>query len=251
MPELLILGTSNAIPDINHENTHMAVSGNGHTILVDCANNPIVHLQQAGLNIDQISDLILTHFHPDHVGGVPSLLMNSWLMGRTAPLTIYGLSHTLDRTESLMDAYEWKTWPNFFPVKFVRVPETEKFLLLEDEEFRIHSSPVCHMIPTIGLRIEAIQDGFVLAYSCDTEPCDTVVGLAYNADLLIHEATGEGLGHSSPAQAGKIAHDAQAKELMLIHFSAEGESRHEVLEEAQTTFHGKVRLAQDFEKISI
>lgn len=102
MPKLIILGSSNAIPDARHENTHMVIVGEQRTVLVDCVSNPILRLQRAGVEFDNLTDLILTHFHPDHVSGVPLLLMNMWLMGRRRSLSIYGLHHTLDRIEGLM-----------------------------------------------------------------------------------------------------------------------------------------------------
>ena len=66
--------------------------------------------------------MILTHFHPDHVSGLPSLLLDMWLMGRKDPLTIYGLAYTLERMEKLMEAYDWASWPGFFPVEFCTHP---------------------------------------------------------------------------------------------------------------------------------
>ncbi len=249
MAKLVILGTSNAIPALNRENTHMALIGDKRLILVDCGNNPIVHLQHAGIDIQAITDVILTHFHPDHVSGVPSFLMNSWLMGRKEPLTIYGLAYTLDRLENLMIAYDWESWPNFFPVNFIRLPADEYTPVLEDSELKIFSSEVCHMIPTIGLRVEFSRSGKVLAYSCDTEPCPEVERLSQGATLLIHESSGAGIGHSSAAQAGIIATKAGSQELMLIHFNAEGEALDALLEEARANFPGKVVAAQDFQEV--
>ena len=116
MAKLIILGSSNAIPDEKHENTHMAVVGDKRTVLIDCVSNPILRLPQAGIEFNALTDLVLTHFHPDHVSGVPLLLMNMWLLGRKNPLNIYGLHHTLSRIEDLMGFYAWENWPNFFPV---------------------------------------------------------------------------------------------------------------------------------------
>lgn len=99
MPKVIILGSSNAIPSTGHENTHMVVVGEDRTVLVDCVSNPILRLEKAGLDFNNLTDLVLTHFHPDHVSGVPLLLMDMWLMGRHKPLNIYGLHHTLDRME--------------------------------------------------------------------------------------------------------------------------------------------------------
>ena len=48
----------------------MAILGRQQTILIDCSNNPFVRLEQAGIHYGEISDVILTHFHPDHVSGV-------------------------------------------------------------------------------------------------------------------------------------------------------------------------------------
>jgi ribonuclease Z len=245
MPKLVILGTSNAIPDENHDNTHMALVSEGRTVLIDCVNNPIVRLQQAGLDLFQIKDLILTHFHPDHVSGVPALLMNSWLLGRKTPLRIYGLAHTLDRLKNLMVAYDWESWPNFFRVEFSYISEAPMSPVLEDAEYRISASPVHHLVPTIGLRIEMLQVNQVLAYSCDTEPCLEVVKLASGADMLIHEATGKGIGHSSAEQAGSIAHQAEVGCLMLIHYPNRGFDPSPLVDQAKSTFPGRVELAED------
>jgi ribonuclease Z len=155
MAQLIVLGTSNAIPDEAHENTHMALVGSDGVVLIDCVSTPKVRLARAGIELDAITDLILTHFHPDHVSGVPLLLMNMWLMGRQRPLRIYGLHHCLARVEDMMGFYHWENWPDFFPVSFHRLPERERVLVLEKSEFRVFSSPVRHLVPTIGLRMEA------------------------------------------------------------------------------------------------
>ncbi len=118
MPKVIILGTSNAVPSKDHENTHMVILGRKRTILVDCVSNPIIRLEQAGVNLDDLTDIVITHFHPDHVSGIPLLLMDMWLLGRTKPLNIYGLHYTLDRLEGLMGFYGWAEWPNFFSVGF-------------------------------------------------------------------------------------------------------------------------------------
>ncbi len=49
MPKVIILGSSNAVPSKDHENTHMVILGNKRTILVDCVSNPVVRLEQAGV----------------------------------------------------------------------------------------------------------------------------------------------------------------------------------------------------------
>ena len=77
----------------------------------------MVRLQLAGVDPNKITDIILTHFHPDHVSGFAPLLMSLWLIGRKQPLNVYGLEATIDRAEKMMALYNWQQWPDFYPVQ--------------------------------------------------------------------------------------------------------------------------------------
>ena len=246
MAKLIILGSANAVPDQTHENTHMAIRGFEHTIMIDCVSNPVVRLSQAGIELDQVSDIILTHFHPDHVSGVPLLLMDMWLLGRKLPLVIHGLDYTLDRMEKLMEFYDWGTWPRFFPVKFHRVLDREMAEVLQYPDMHIYASPVKHLVPNIGLRVEFINSRRTLAYSSDTQPCQEVVRLASGADVLIHESAGLTLGHTSAEQAGQIAREAEVGSLFLIHYPTREIDPESLVPEARKTFSGSVALAKDY-----
>jgi ribonuclease Z len=248
MPEWIVLGSSYAIPDETHENTYLALVGHTRQVLIDCAGSPVVRLKQARIQLNALTDLFLTHFHPDHVAGVPSLLMSMWLLGRKEPLDVYGLPDTLDRMQKLMGFYEWEQWPDFFPVRFHRLPAKNLHPALKCDDFQIFTSPVSHLIPTIGLRIEVFETGQVLAYSCDTQPCEAVVGLAKDAAILFHEATGEHPGHSSASQAGQIAAQAGVKSLYLIHYDPQAK---DLVLQAQKEFPGQVLLAEDFMRLEI
>lgn len=246
MAKVIILGASNAIPTRDSENTHMVIVGDERTVLVDSVSNPILRLEQAGLDFNELTDIIVTHFHPDHVSGVPLLLMDMWLMGRKKPLNIYGLHYTLDRVEGMMGFYNWSEWPEFFPVVFHRLPSREMTTVLDCPDFTIHASPVHHMIPNIGLRVEFPRSGKSMAYSCDTEPCEEVVRLSAGADVLIHEATGAEPGHSSAAQAGAAAAKAEVGELYLIHYPTGRFANGDPIAEASTKYQGGIKLAKDF-----
>lgn len=246
MLQLTFLGTANAVPDIEHDNTHMALSSAKRLVMIDCASSPLVRLSQAGLEASNVTDLILTHFHPDHIAGAPSMLMQSWLIGRRAPLHIHCIGHVLERLVKLLEFYDWTDWPNLYPVEFHEITGKEKTLLIEDADLRMYASPVCHMIPNIGLRIESLATGAALAYSCDTGPCESVARLAERADYLIHEATGAFSGHTSARQAGEIAQQAQVKQLYLVHYNPRLPRPEDLVEEARQAFAGPVTLARDF-----
>jgi ribonuclease Z len=253
MARLIVLGSASAVSNATHDNTHFLLVGDhGSVVLIDCGSNPMGKLERYGIEPNQLNHMILTHFHPDHVYGVPILLMQWWLLGRRAPLQVYGLHHCLQRVETMMaDAYVWETWPNFFPVTFNPVAEHENELVLDNEDFLITAWPTKHFVPTIGLRITVKTSGKVIGYSCDTEPIPTVVRLAQQVDLLFHESTGAGLGHSSAAQAGEVASQAEAKRLALIHYEVLNTDPSGLIDEAQTMYSGPVELAEDFMEYEI
>lgn len=248
MSKITFLGTASAIPSLNQHNSHFILETGERVILVDSPGNPVVRVEEAGLDPQSITDLILTHFHPDHVSGVPLLLMDLWLMGRRVPLRIFGMEDLIDRVEKMMALYEWETWEGFYPIEFHRLPSNERAQLVDEDGLRIWSYPVCHMIPAIGLRFE-LGEG-VVGYSTDTEPCDQVVQLAEGADILIHEAAGSAYGHSGAAEAGQIATKAGVSTLVLTHYSIDADLD-DLLTQAKSAFSGDVVIAEDLMQLLI
>jgi ribonuclease Z len=116
---------------------------------------------------------------------------------------------------------------------------------------RVYSSPVKHFLPNIGLRIELKTEKKSLAYSCDTEPCPEVERLAAGANILLHEASGTGLGHSSAAQAGDMARQAEVGALYLIHYATGQYASGDLVAEARTRFPGEVYLATDLMEVDL
>ncbi len=248
MSRITFLGTASAVPNETHQNSHFILETEEKVILVDCSGNPVVRLEQAGIDPLRVTDLILTHFHPDHVSGAPLFLMDLWLMGREKPLIVHGLEDVVERFEEMMGLYQWEDWKGFYPVEFHGLPSEEMVPVVNSESIRIFSSPVCHMIPAIGLRFE-LEDG-VVAYSTDTGPCEQVVRLAEGADILIHEASGASHGHSSPEEAGEIASQAGVKTLVLIHYPPDADII-DLAVQAGSTFDGDVIPAEDLMQLEL
>ena len=248
MSKITFLGTASAVPDRNHQNTHFVLEAENGTILVDCVGNPIVRLREAGIDPLSVTDLVLTHFHPDHISGVPLLMMDLWLLGRKHYLNLYGLDNVLEKFEAMMDLFEWEDWQGFFPVRLHPLKSPDRTVIIDRENLVVKASKVHHMVPAMGLRVEL--PGGTVCYSTDTEPCLEVVQLAKDADILIHEASGSMGGHSGAAEAGVIASDAGVKTLVLIHYDPA--SVPEVLKkEAQTSFSGEIIIAKDLMTLPI
>lgn len=248
MSRITFLGTASAVPNRNHQNTHFVLETGSGTILVDCVGNPIVRLEEAGYDPLEISDLILTHFHPDHVSGAPLLLMDLWLMGRTQPLNIYGLESVLEKFEIMMDLFGWKDWKGFYPVYLKPQVNPDRTVMIDRGNLKVEVSEVCHLVPAMGLRIELPED--VICYSTDTEPCNAVQRLARGADILLHEASGSMGGHTGASEAGRLASDAGVKTLVLIHYDPDADPN-ELKEQAQKTFSGEIIIAKDLMTLPI
>lgn len=243
MDRLIVLGSANAIPKIDQDNTHLYAESGEKRVLVDCGNNTLVRLRKQGIDPDLITDLVITHFHPDHAGSLPNFLMGMWLEKRTQPLTIHGLEFTLDRVKALMGLFGWSNWANMYPVNFNTVQDGAQSILIQPNSLAVHAVTVQHLIPTIGLRFN-FADGKSATYSCDTEPCDQLLKQAEKADVLLQESAGPGKGHTSAKQAGVIAKTADVKKLILIHYDRNLGTEN-LIREARSEFAGEVVAAYD------
>jgi ribonuclease BN (tRNA processing enzyme) len=77
------------------------------------------------------------------------------------------------------------------------------------------------------------------------------VKLAQDADILIHEAAGASVGHSSAEQAGQIARRANVKKMYLIHYPVNGYDYKQLADEAANAFGGPVEMAEDFMRFDL
>jgi ribonuclease Z len=243
MDKFIVLGSSNAIPKTDQQNAHLLAISSEKVILIDCGNHIVLSLGKTGYKINQVTDLILTHFHPDHVGSLPELLMAMWLEKRTTALNIYGLDVTIQKANALLELFGWLNWKGMYPVNFHSIPENGQEQFIECESIKVTALPVLHLIPNIGLRFE-FKSGRIIVYTSDTEPCDNIIKLAKNADVLLQESAGESKGHTSAQQAGKMAAQAGVKKLILIHYDA-GIPEKTQIDAAKTGFNGEVSMAKD------
>lgn len=244
MERLTILGSAFAIPNPEQENSHLLLETSKRVVLIDCGNHPVARLKKMEIPLENVTDILLTHAHADHIGSFPLLLMDMWLEKRISPLVIHGLEYTLERTKRLLDVFDWQNWRGMFPVEFKTLPDSSECTVINEDQLHLLTMPVRHLIPTVGMRMEFPGHRFTVAYSCDTEPCDAVLHLAHGADVLIQEAAGKAKGHSSAAQAGEMAAEAGVKRLILIHYDA-SIAPDKLINEAAASFNGRIELARD------
>lgn len=254
MPQVILLGTGAALSDQTREHTYMVVQGEESSILIDCGGGPVQRLTKAGVTLDSIDHLILTHHHPDHLYGVSVFLLDLWLAGRKKVLHVYGLPETLRATRAMMHAFEWERWfkVGFFPIEFHRVSKDAINLQIVTSEFSVSTTTTKHLLPTIATRVVSRRSGKAIVYSSDTQVCDSVVELARGVDIFFHEATTvdkASLGHSSARQAGAQAKRAGVKKLVLVHLPPNGSVK-KLHAAAAKGFDGKVVVGKDFARFA-
>ena len=221
MATLFLLGTGSANSTPDRTTTMLALHEDGSTLLIDCGGDVIQRMLAAGLEIDSIDGIIVTHEHPDHVSGFPLFIEKLWLAKRDRPIAVYGIRPALEQARRSWEAFNTSMWTGIPPIEWIEVDHAENASVLSDARWTITASPGVHGAPVVGLRIESRSTGRVVAYSCDTEPCDSIRRLSEDADILVHEANGEGRGHASAEQAAQIARSAGVRRLVLVHLPAD------------------------------
>jgi len=246
MATLTFLGSSAAVPAIGHDNTYLALEGQQSTLLIDCAGSPLLKLQLAGIEPSGLEYVVFTHRHPDHMYGLPILLLGLWLQRHRKRLRIVAEAESLLTAQALLELFHPEEWPGFQAPLYCEVALTGETVALELPDLLITASPTEHIVPSMALKMVNKGTGRAVVYSSDTAPCESVVRLARGADVLIHEASGEFMGHSTPAQAAQTAERAGVGKLYLIHYAARHGNLNALLEEARREFSGPVELARDF-----
>jgi len=186
--QVRFVGCGDALGSGGRFNTCFHITGARVNFLIDCGASTLPALKRLGIARDDIDLILITHFHGDHFGGLPFLLLDAQFTRRTRPLVIAGPEGIETSLTQLMEALfenSSKTKQRFdLSVIALKPWETRAFGAVNVTPF-----PVVHGEsggPFLVYRVEA--EGRVIAYSADTEWTETLIPLARDADLFIAEA---------------------------------------------------------------
>jgi len=153
--------------------------------LLDCGASSLIALKRFGVDPGRVAAVAVSHFHGDHFGGLPFLLLDQRFAHRAAPLVVAGPPGIAARVRTAFDAsYPGSAETIPFPVEYVELGERPG----EVAWLRVRAFAADHTPGTAArvLRIEV--DGVIVAYSGDTAWTDGLARAADGADLLICEA---------------------------------------------------------------
>lgn len=140
--KLTFLGTGDAVPTAKRNHTSILLNYGEENILIDCGEGTQRQLRKAKLNPCKINRILITHWHGDHVLGIPGLLQTLALTGYNKVLNIYGPKGTKDYMKKMMIAFRFEGQKYKINVEEV----SGKFF--ENSYFYIEAESMKHGIPT-------------------------------------------------------------------------------------------------------
>ncbi|MDD3169281.1 MAG: ribonuclease Z [Eubacteriales bacterium] len=154
MLEVCLLGCGGMVPLPDRRLTAMLIRLDGKMILVDCGEGTQVAIRHAGWGFKAIDAVCLTHYHADHVAGLPGFLLTLGNSGRTEPLTVFGPPPL----EYVMRALTVIAPQLPYEIMLAELPENaeSEFRI---KEFRIRALPMDHMIPCMAYSFEVGRNG--------------------------------------------------------------------------------------------
>lgn len=249
--EIILMGTACASAGIDRDNTYILLRELESCTLIDVGGNPLGKLKKLGIPTNHIKRLLFTHFHNDHIYGLPSLLWGMWIDGRTEPLDIYCTEERRQWLEYWLSLMELNQWPCLFEIRITSFDWEEPSLIWSNDEVSLSIFPAKHgIVPTVG--VEVIYRDKVLVYSADTVLNPTINQYA-KIDLLIHEATTARdamPSHSSLEDIVSFYNLAVIEKLVLVHLM-DHEPYDEVLNQLSADIHSKITIGQDLVSISL
>ena len=116
MLTITLLGTAATMPLPDRALTAAVAECGGHSLLFDCGEGTQTAARRAGVNLMKLDAICLTHYHGDHIFGLPGLLQTLGCQGRTRPLTIFGPAEGM---EPVWGAIRTLTGPQPYAIRAV------------------------------------------------------------------------------------------------------------------------------------
>jgi ribonuclease BN (tRNA processing enzyme) len=238
---LKVLGCGDAFGSGGVPNSSFFLETPEEGILIDCGASTLVQLKKYGLSSDDIDRILISHFHGDHYGGIPFILLEAALVQqRERPLSIVGPEGIREKLVALQDALYPGTSQHMDRLDLHFSSFSGKSSL-DFDGMSLHTRPVLHAEGSSPHAMRIELGGRVIAYSGDTSWTDELYPVADEADLFICECNflkGDVPGHIHYEELKEKAPHIGAQRIVLTHrgpdmLANEASVEHECLVEGQ------------------
>ena len=257
MIDVCLLGTGGMMPLPNRLLTALMVRYNGKCILIDCGEGTQIAMKKKGISAKPIDVICFTHYHADHISGLPGMLLTMGNAERTEPLLMVGPKGL----EKVVNSLRVIAPELPFEIKFKEITGDEMSFDLEGmPEFTVTAFKVNHNITcygyTMSLRrqgkfnVEAAQAaGIPRDYWNSLQKGETVVtddGVTYTPDMVLgEERKGIKLTYSTDSRpTDSIVRNAEGSDLFICEgMYGEPGSEEKAKEHRHMTFYEAAKLA--------
>ena len=256
MAKLTFLGTSCAIPTRNRDNTSLVLNYKGKIWLIDCPGAIEHKLCRVDLDFKIVQNVIITHTHPDHIYGIVSLVHAQAKFNDN--LSIYGSQETLNLSKKLIKLFQLNK-EGFPKMHYHKIDEG---IFSEEKGLRLSSFRVDHIKSSRGISLEFLDSAKRVVCSSDTKKSNSLMRVAYGADILIHDCfSTESFFekypqlysmHTSSRILAEFSEKLKIKTLIPIHFYIENKKDMNLIkEEIKKYYSGRIIIPEDLESIEI
>ena len=142
--KITFLGTGAMLPTKERNPNAILISYNSEGILIDCAEGTQKQLRLAGISPTKVTKLLITHWHGDHVLGIPGLIQSLGASNYTKKLEIYGPKGSKNFFKNMMSGLVFKSRINY------ELYEVDEGKFFENRDFYLECNKVKHSIDCLS-----------------------------------------------------------------------------------------------------
>jgi ribonuclease Z len=276
-----LIGTGTPTPDPRRFGPATLVEAGNQKLLFDAGRGVPIRLSQLRIPMASIDTLFITHFHSDHVSGIPDLWLTAWLPGgggRKEPFRVIGPTGAKDLMANLEKAYaadvRIRIADQLLPPaggKFITEEFSSDGVVYERDGVRVTAFEVDHGVeikPAYGYRID--YQGRSVLISGDTRFSENLIRNGAGVDLLVHAIAGSKPEllqnpivkrildhHTLPPEAATVFNRTKPKLAVYTHFvlqrtpTVAPPTVEEIVAETRKTYSGPLQVGEDLMSFDI